>query len=263
MRLIPGTLVILALLVAAPAAQAAQVNLTKPDDGTTLPVVGDALASIAYAATLQRGVSECLTGDWAIQRRRNGGDWVKVIGASALVPALATTELRPAGRYDVRARLNCPGADPVFSAINTIRVVAQSLPDPPDPLPDPTDVLPDPPVDLPDPPADLPLPPNTGTVQLPGGGSIEVPPTGVIPVGIAGGGGIPDGPGGPVIPLSPSTDDTKLCMVALSDLQAVSDMVRGARRAVRRRSTAKRRAALRSAKRLLVRAKAAEAESCL
>ena len=108
--------------------------------------------------------------------------------------------------------------------------------------------------------------PGTDAVQvpLPDVGGIEIPETGVIPVPIAGGEALPaPGDGGSLIPLTPSTDDTRLCMIALADLEAVRELVRSARRAVRRRSTAKRRSALRGAKALRVEARAAKRESCL
>ena len=106
--------------------------------------------------------------------------------------------------------------------------------------------------------------PVTAPLALPDGTVIDIPETGVIPVPIVSGEALPaPADGGPLIPLAPGTDDTRLCMIALADLEAVREMVRSARRAVRRRSTPQRRAALLEAKALRVEARAAKRDSCL
>ena len=92
-----------------------------------------------------------------------------------------------------------------------------------------------PPVDVPDVPLPTPVP-------LPGGDPAAIlEPAGVLP---------------------PGTDDTRVCVTALSDVLAVRELVARRRAAFRRRPTAARRRALTRARRLLAQARAAERDAC-
>lgn len=224
MKVAAGMCATLALLLGAPAVQAAELTLTSPANGQSIPLVDAASGRVVYSATLVPDAVGCPGGTWSIERSAAGqGAWTAVATTAATVPALAATELRPAGDYDVRAVLRCPAAAELVSSVARIRVgdVAGQVPPVSVPLPD--------------------VPP------LPGDGSAPPPPA------------VPVAPSGS---WSPTTDETRLCLASMLDAEAARDAVRRARAAVRRRSTAKRRRALAAARSDLVAARAAQRSLC-
>jgi hypothetical protein len=219
----------LALLTAAPAAHAAQVSLTAPLDGQTFSLVDDAVSPVAYSATLVPDALGCLDGSWYVERRSAGaGDdaWATLASGPVALPLLAGTDLRPAGDYELRARLRCSGAADLLSNVARIRV-GEGAGLPPLPVPEP-------------PPVPVPVPVPTPT-PTPGPGTTPVAPSGILP---------------------PSTDDTKVCLIALEDTAAAADALRRARRAARRRPSATRRRAGVRARRQLAAARTAERAAC-